>query len=79
LASDYKKRVEAAYLADEIRKGRLVFTGRSGLEALFSDPDPEKYLHTMLLYFDDLTFDTHNSWCGELMAVNEPQCGPAQP
>jgi hypothetical protein len=38
---------------------------------LFSDPDPEKYLHTALLYLDDITFETHNNWCGELMAVNE--------
>jgi hypothetical protein len=39
--------------------------------ALFDDPDPTKYLPRVGLYLDDVTFDGHNEWCGELLAVAE--------
>jgi hypothetical protein len=39
--------------------------------ALFADPDPEKYVPVPVLYFDDVMFETHNDWCGELLAINE--------
>jgi len=38
---------------------------------LCADDDPTKYLPVPLLYFDDIMFETHNEWCGELLAINE--------
>jgi hypothetical protein len=38
---------------------------------LLSDPDPTKYLPMTVVYLDDVMFENHNEWCGELLAVNE--------
>jgi len=38
---------------------------------LLTDADPNKYLPLPLVYVDDIIEETHNSWCGELLAVNE--------
>jgi len=38
---------------------------------LLEDPDPGKYLPMTLVYLDDVMFENHNQWCGELLAVNE--------
>jgi hypothetical protein len=38
---------------------------------LFAAADPNKYVAVPLLYFDDIMFETHNEWCGELLAINE--------
>ena len=38
---------------------------------LLCDPDPEKYLPATMVYLDDVMFENHNRWCGELLAVNE--------
>jgi hypothetical protein len=38
---------------------------------LFSDPDPLKYIPLPIIYFDDISMDSQNSWCGELLAVRE--------
>jgi len=35
------------------------------------DGTPERYLPRVPIYLDDVHFDSHNSWCGELLAVNE--------
>ncbi|MFZ0887269.1 MAG: hypothetical protein WA005_02350 [Candidatus Binataceae bacterium] len=39
--------------------------------ALLSDPDPGKYLPLPVVYLDDIAEESHNSWCGELLAVSE--------
>jgi hypothetical protein len=31
----------------------------------------DQYLPRVIVYLDDLEYDAHNSWCGELAAVNE--------
>jgi hypothetical protein len=38
---------------------------------LFADTDPSKYVAVPLLYFDDIMFETHNEWSGELLAISE--------
>jgi len=38
---------------------------------LLTDPDPTKYLPITTVYLDDVMFESHNQWCGELLAVNE--------
>jgi hypothetical protein len=38
---------------------------------LFAHPDPERYVPVPVLYFDDVMFETHNDWCGELLAIRE--------
>ncbi len=38
---------------------------------LFADADASKYVAVPLLYFDDIMFETHNEWSGELLAINE--------
>jgi hypothetical protein len=38
---------------------------------LFADRDPNRYVPVPLLYFDDIMFETHNDWCGELLAINQ--------
>ncbi|MGH7932177.1 MAG: hypothetical protein ACREQN_03310 [Candidatus Binataceae bacterium] len=38
---------------------------------LFCESDPVKYLPVPGLYFDDITEESQNSWCGELLAINE--------
>jgi hypothetical protein len=38
---------------------------------LFDEPDAEKYLPLIVIYLDDVAFDGHNEWCGELLAVAE--------
>lgn len=38
---------------------------------LFADDNPNKYVPVPLLYFDDIMFETHNEWCGELLAISE--------
>ena len=38
---------------------------------LFADADVSKYVAVPLLYFDDIMFETHNEWSGELLAINE--------
>lgn len=35
------------------------------------DGMPESYLPLVTIYLDDIYSDLHNSWCGELLAVNE--------
>ena len=35
------------------------------------DGIPQRYLPRVPIYLDDVHFDSHNSWCGELLAVNE--------
>lgn len=42
---------------------------RDALEMLKGDP--ELYLPRVIVYLDDLEDESHNSWCGELLAVNE--------
>ena len=37
---------------------------------VFEGP-PEHYLPVSLLYVDDIMYDEHNSWCGELLALHE--------
>jgi hypothetical protein len=32
---------------------------------------PSRYLPTVTIYFDDVGFEEHNSWCGELAAIQE--------
>jgi hypothetical protein len=39
--------------------------------AIFGDPDPRKYVPLPIVYLDDVTDEMQNSWCGELLAVNE--------
>ena len=43
-------------------------SARDALRA-FSDSEPTKYLPLTLLYLDDAADEFHNSWCGELLAV----------
>jgi hypothetical protein len=38
---------------------------------ILTDREPTKYLPITLIYFDDVSRDRHNSWCGELLAINE--------
>jgi hypothetical protein len=38
---------------------------------IFEHPEPERYLPRTPLYLDDITFASHNRWCGELLAVEE--------
>ena len=45
-------------------------SARDALRA-FSDSEPKKYLPLTLLYLDDIADEFHNSWCGELLAVEE--------
>lgn len=33
--------------------------------------NPENYLPFVIMYVDDVLFDEHNSWCGELLAIKE--------
>ncbi len=35
------------------------------------DGAPEKYLPLVSIYVDDIYSDLHNSWCGELLAIEE--------
>ena len=35
------------------------------------EAEPERYLPIVIMYLDDVRFDEHNSWCGELLAVSE--------
>jgi hypothetical protein len=39
--------------------------------SVFADSDPAKYLPITLAFFDDITRERHNSWCGELLAIRE--------
>lgn len=38
---------------------------------ILQDADPAKYLPITLTYFDDIALDAHNSYCGQLLAVDE--------
>jgi hypothetical protein len=38
---------------------------------IFEHSEPERYLPRTPLYLDDITFPSHNRWCGELLAVEE--------
>jgi hypothetical protein len=38
---------------------------------VFEHSQPERYLPRTPLYLDDVTFASHNRWCGELLAVEE--------
>jgi hypothetical protein len=38
---------------------------------ILQDANPQKYLPITLVYLDDIALDAHNSYCGELLAVNE--------
>lgn len=42
---------------------------KKALEVLKSDPG--KYLPTVMIYLDDIVFESANPWCGELLAVHE--------
>jgi hypothetical protein len=46
------------------------FSMRDALKILL-DANPQKYLPITLVYLDDIALDAHNSYCGELLAVNE--------
>jgi hypothetical protein len=35
------------------------------------DGPPERYLSLVTMYFDDVSSQTHNPWCGELAAIEE--------
>jgi len=35
------------------------------------EKDANQYLPQVIIYLDDLQYDSHNSWCGELAAANE--------
>jgi len=39
--------------------------------ALFTDPEPTKYLPTTTVWVDDVVEESNNPWCGELLAINE--------
>lgn len=39
--------------------------------------DPTKYLPIVQAYFDDTDHERHNSWCGELLAINDFNAGRA--
>lgn len=44
----------------------------STLEALqLLDAPPDKYLPWVVMYFDDVEYDRHNPFCGELAAIEE--------
>jgi hypothetical protein len=45
-------------------------SARAALRVL-EDPDPFKYLPLTTVYLDDVAFEGHNLWCGELLAVEE--------
>jgi hypothetical protein len=47
------------------------YSSTSAALRLFEDPDPLKYLPWVVIYLDDVMFDGHNEWCGELLAVSE--------
>jgi hypothetical protein len=50
----------------------------STVEALeLLDGTPEKYLPWVVMYFDDVEFDRHNPFCGELAAIEEFNRGHA--
>jgi hypothetical protein len=38
---------------------------------IFEHTEPERYLPRTPLYLDDITFASHNRWCGEVLAVEE--------
>jgi hypothetical protein len=38
---------------------------------LLADKDASKYLPLPLVYLDDIALESHNRWCGELLAVEE--------
>jgi hypothetical protein len=39
--------------------------------ACFAHPDLARYLRLPVIYFDDIMFESHNEWCGELLAIHE--------
>lgn len=45
----------------------------SAVEALrvFESPDPRQYLKTTYVYLDDIAFEDHSKWAGEMLAVEE--------
>jgi hypothetical protein len=47
------------------------YSSASAALGVFEDPDPRKYLPWVVVYLDDVAFDGHNQWCGELLAVEE--------
>lgn len=38
---------------------------------IFEGSDPRAYLPRIVVYLDDIAFEGHNEWCGELLAVEE--------
>jgi hypothetical protein len=44
---------------------------------LLAHPNPLKYLPLPIIYLDDIMFENHNSWCGELLAVQDFNNGHA--
>ena len=38
---------------------------------ILTHPDPNRYLHLTVCYFDDMVDESSNSWCGELLAIDE--------
>jgi hypothetical protein len=38
---------------------------------VLEDPDPLEYLPLTTVYLDDVAFEGHKPWCGELLAVAE--------
>lgn len=39
--------------------------------AILQHSDPARYLPITLTYFDDISLDAHNSYCGQLLAIDE--------
>lgn len=46
------------------------YTSSKEALSIFDGP-PEAYLPYLPLYLDDVMFDSHNPWCGELLAIRE--------
>jgi hypothetical protein len=44
----------------------------SAVDALrILEAEPDRYLPVVTVFLDDVRYDEHNSWCGELLAVSE--------
>lgn len=49
------------------------YTSTKAALRIFDGP-PDCYLPLVQCYFDDIYDETHNSWCGELLAISEFNC-----
>jgi hypothetical protein len=47
------------------------WSSTAGALKIFEHSEPERYLPRTPLYLDDVTFASHNRWCGERLAVEE--------